>query len=272
MDLDAYFERIGYRGPREPTLDVLAALVARQTESIPFEAIDVLLGRTIDIATEAIFDKLVHRKRGGYCFEQNGLLRQALRALGFDAEPLIARVLWMRAATAPLLPPTHTALRVRIDGRDYLADAGFGNGTPTAPLSFATDAPQATPLETFRLLPVAGGHLLEVRAGELWMPVYEIIAGSRSDEDFARANVFASTSPESRFRQVLILARATKDARSLLLGNQLTIRPAKGKPERLWFKTPDELRHAVETIFGLSPEPEWQPIFELFTSPDMQVR
>lgn len=271
MDLDAYFERIGYHGPHEPTLNVLAALVARQAAAIPFEAIDVLLGKGVDIAPDAIFEKLVARRRGGYCFEQNGLLHQALTALGFDAEPLIARVLWMRPADAPLLPPTHTALRVRIGGRDYLADAGFGNGTPTAPLAFATDAPQNTQLETFRLVATAEGYGLQMQVGAEWEPVYEIFSRPVPDREFEDANRFTSTHPDSRFRQALMLARATADRRYLLLGNRMTIRPS-DEPKLSIFKTPDELRHAVETVFGLSPEPEWQPIFERFTSPEMQVR
>src|SRR5689334_22686545 len=92
FDLDSYLARIGYDGPRAPTLPVLRALTAAHTQAIPFENLDVLLGRRIDLAIDAVFDKLVRRRRGGYCFEQNGLLLQVLQALGFEARPVSARV------------------------------------------------------------------------------------------------------------------------------------------------------------------------------------
>lgn len=272
MDLERYFERIHYREGRAPTLDVLSALITHQAASIPFEAIDVLLKKGVDIAPEAIFDKLVCRKRGGYCFEQNGLLYQALKALGFSVETLIARVLWMRPADAPLAAPTHMVLRVRIDGRDYLADAGFGNSTPTAPLDFDDANPQPTPLDTFRLVRSDEGHRLEMQIGADWAPAYDIFSTPRRHGDFAEANVITSTSPQSPFTQALIMARATRDARYLLNGNMLTVRAAAGSTERSWFNTPDELRRAVETVFCLPTEADWQPIFELFALPETQIR
>jgi arylamine N-acetyltransferase len=265
MDLEAYFARIGYAGPRTADLATLATIVRHHAASIPFEAIDVLLGKGLDVAPEAIFDKLVRRKRGGYCFEQNGLLLAVLTALGFEANAHLARVLWMQPADAPPLKATHMALIVRLDGRDYLADAGFGNGTPTAPLAFDTSEPQATPLETFQLRSVSAGHVLEMRMGENWAPVYEILAEPPTDEDLAEANLFTSTHPESRFRRDLMLARATTDARFLLLGNRLMIRPAHGSAEVRSLDGPEALAETIETVFNLEVQPEWQELFERFT-------
>ncbi|HEX3886231.1 MAG TPA: arylamine N-acetyltransferase [Phenylobacterium sp.] len=96
-DLKRYFERVGYRGPRAMTSEVLQELHIRHVEAIPFEAIDVLLGRPIDLKLDALIAKLVHGARGGYCFEQNLLFRGVLLALGFDVESLIARSRWGRA-------------------------------------------------------------------------------------------------------------------------------------------------------------------------------
>jgi N-hydroxyarylamine O-acetyltransferase len=92
FDLDAYLARVGYAGPRVPTLPVSRELTAAHAQAIPFENLDVLLGRRIDLAIDAVFAKLVRQGRGGYCFEQNGLLLQALTALGYEARPLSARV------------------------------------------------------------------------------------------------------------------------------------------------------------------------------------
>jgi arylamine N-acetyltransferase len=266
MDLGAYFARIGYAGGRAPDRATLAAIIRHHAASIPFEAIDVLLGKGIDITPEAIFDKLVRRRRGGYCFEQNGLLLAVLTALGFDVSARLARVLWMRPADAPPLKATHMALIIRLGDRDYLADTGFGNGTPTAPLAFDTDEPQATPLETFRLRPTPTGHILEMRMGENWAPVYEILSDAPTLASFADANLFTSSHPDSRFRRDLMLARATTEARFLLLGNRLMIRPAQGSAEVRLLEDPATLAQAIETIFGLEPQPEWQPLFVRFTS------
>lgn len=266
MELESYLDRIGYRGPRNADLATLAGLVAHQAASIPFEAIDVLLGKGVDIAPDAIFDKAVTRRRGGYCFEQNGLLRQGLDALGFAVEPRLARVLWMRPADAPLLRPTHMVLVATIAGRDFLVDAGFGNGTPTAPLAFDTTGPQPTPLETFRISPSPLGHLLEMQTDDGWAPVYAITRERPTPDAIADANLFTSTSPESRFRRDLMLARATNEARLLLLGNRLTIRPKTGEVEtRLLDEA--ELERTLSTVFNLTAEPDWRPLLARFVSP-----
>src|ERR1700704_2407859 len=105
-DLDAYFARIGYTGPRTPTLEVLQAITAAHTRSIPFENLDVLMGVPIHLEVDALFQKLVHGRRGGYCFEQNGLLFHVLGELGFHAVLLSARVRLLRPRD--FIPPrTH---------------------------------------------------------------------------------------------------------------------------------------------------------------------
>ena len=272
MDLDAYFARIGYAGARTADLATLSAIVRHHAASISFEAIDVLLGKGIDIAPDAIFDKLVQRRRGGYCFEQNGLLFAALEALGFEVTARLARVLWMRPADAPPLRPTHMTLVVRLDGRDWLADAGFGNGTPTAPLALDTEGPQATPLETFRLRATEAGHVLEMQMGETWAPVYEILDDVPDAGALADANLFTATHPDSRFRRDLMLARATTEARFLLLGNRLMIRPAEGGAEVRSFESPAALEEAVDAVFGLAPQADWQPLFARFTDAGIRSR
>ncbi len=94
-----YFSRISYTGPAEPTLDVLAALVAAHNRSIPFENLDPLMGVPVaDLGTDALFDKLVRRRRGGYCFEQNGVMEYVLSQLGFGVDALGGRVVWMNTS------------------------------------------------------------------------------------------------------------------------------------------------------------------------------
>src|SRR5579871_6842774 len=123
--LDAYFERIGYRGPREPTLATLNGVMAAHVESIPFENLDVLLGKPILIDEAALVRKLIHERRGGYCFEQNGLFLGVLEALGYQVTPISARVRLQRPRD--YIPPrTHLFARVELEGESWLADVGVG--------------------------------------------------------------------------------------------------------------------------------------------------
>ncbi|HME77601.1 MAG TPA: arylamine N-acetyltransferase [Mycobacterium sp.] len=137
LDLDGYFERIDYHGAAEPTLDVLQDLITAHTRTIPFENLDPLLGEPIDdLSPEALTDKLVRRLRGGYCYEQNGLMGYVLEELGFGVRRFGARVVWTLAPDAPIGSQTHTLLAVTLPGgqQPYLVDVGFGGQTPTSPI------------------------------------------------------------------------------------------------------------------------------------------
>src|SRR5262249_30167187 len=130
LDLDAYLSRIGYAGPREPTADVLRDVHFAHACSVPFENLDIQLGRPILLDLPSVQDKLVRRKRGGYCFEQNTLLAAVLELLGFEVTAFAARV---RLGAASLLPRTHMVLRVRAGAEYFLADVGFGAETILSP-------------------------------------------------------------------------------------------------------------------------------------------
>ena len=126
-DIDAYFARIGYDGPTTPTLETLTALVTAHGTHIPFENLDPLMGIPVfDLSARALFDKMVYRRRGGYCYEQNGLLRNVLCDLGFDVDALAGRVVWMNPDGLGGAPTalTHQVLSVRVPGveQPYLVD------------------------------------------------------------------------------------------------------------------------------------------------------
>jgi hypothetical protein len=130
IDLDAYFTRIGYAGVRRPIMETLRALHLAHATHIPFENLDVLLGRRILLDLESLQTKLVRGRRGGYCFEQNALFAAVLERLGFTVTRLAARV---RMGVTRVLPRTHVALAVDVDGGSWLADVGFGElGTVAA--------------------------------------------------------------------------------------------------------------------------------------------
>ena len=259
--LDAYCARIGYDGPRTPTLDTLRALQRLHPAAIPFEAIDVLLERPVLLAPEAVDDKLIRARRGGYCFEQNSLLQRVLTALGFEVEPLIAQVQWMAGPEALQRPRTHMVLRVNVDGQPWLCDVGFGGCVLTGPVRFDLSTPQPTPHERFRLTPVGNEHLLEVLLGDDWMPVYLISPAPCRSGDYLMANYYSSTYPQSHFRHDLIVARTSAEARYALLRNRLTIRRADGASERR-FLSADEIERALAEVFLLPVRPDWRPVIE----------
>lgn len=259
IDLAAYFDRIGYEGPSEASLEVLRQLHALHTSAIVFEDIDVQLGRGIDIAPEAVDAKLITARRGGYCYEQNGLFKRVLTALGFEVEGLLGRVQWM----APLEPArgrTHMALRVTIDGEAWLADVGFGSALP-GPVRFDIDTPQTTTHEDYRLVTVGRERRLEALIGETWQPVYQLSQEPQLDVDYVQPNWFSSTHPTSNFRQNLIIARTTPTTRYNLLNNRLTVRQAGGEAEKRVLNAA-ELAQVAGDVFGLPVQPDWTPVFE----------
>src|SRR3954467_8846305 len=153
VDVAAYFDRIGYRGPAEPTVDTVRALVAAHNRSIPFENLDPLLGIPVaDLSAAALTDKLVHRRRGGYCYEHNGLMGYVLDQLGFGVERFAGRVVWMNP-DGPLPAQTHQVLSVTVPGVDgrLLVDVGFGAQPQQPPISVEPGPVQDTRHEPYRL-------------------------------------------------------------------------------------------------------------------------
>jgi N-hydroxyarylamine O-acetyltransferase len=261
VDLGAYFGRIGYSGPAEPTLDVLRALIELHPAAIPFEAIDVLLDRGIDISPQAVDAKLITRRRGGYCYEQNGLFARVLRRIGFDVDGLSANVRWMFEPGAAPGPFTHRVLRVTVDGTPWLVDVGFGSCVPTAPLRMDSVDSQPTQHENFRLVPMGPHLLLQALVEEAWQPVYGISPEVWLDSHYEMANWFTSAHPSSHFRHRLIVTRTTKDARYILADGRLTTRRASDRAEKQYLDA-DEIMQALEEVFDLPVEPEWRLVAE----------
>jgi N-hydroxyarylamine O-acetyltransferase len=250
QDLDAYFARIGYAGSREPTLAVLHALTAAHTRSIPFENLDVLLGRPIDLETGALFRKLVGDRRGGYCFEQNGLFLHVLGELGFRVAPLSARVRIGRPRE--FLPPrTHVFLRVEIEGESWLTDVGVGALSLTSAIRLHTEEEQPTMHESRRIL--REGHRLfhQVRFGDEWADVYEFTLEEMPFIDRVIGNWFTNAHPDSHFKKMLMVARASSAGRITVLNHELTFRGRDGRADTRLIGSPDELLDVLAEHFDL---------------------
>lgn len=254
IDLDAYFARIGHTGSRAPTLPTLHAILAAHVTSIPFENLDVLLGRPIDLEPAALEQKLIHDRRGGYCFEQNSLLLHVLDQLGFSVRPLSARVRWQRPRD---FTPARTHLFVRVElDESWLADAGVGGMSLTGALRLAEPGPQPTPHEPRRIVREGGLLYHQAQLGDDWHDVCEFTLEEMPPIDRIVANWYTSTHPASHFRNRLLAARALPDgARLTLLNRDLTVRHRDGRTDREVVATPDQLLAVLADRFGLRFEP-----------------
>lgn len=220
VDLAAYFERIGYRGPREATPDVLRAVHLAHATRIPFENLDIQLGRPIRIDLESIQAKLIGARRGGYCFEQNTLLAVVLEQLGFSITRLAARV---RFRSTRVLPRTHMLLAVGAGGTQWLADVGFGSGGLLEPIPLFADRPQRQHAWRYRLSREGDLWVLQTAAGELWEDLYVFTLEPQLPIDYELANYYVSTHTDSRFVQTLAVQRSTTETRYQLRNRELTI-------------------------------------------------
>lgn len=262
VDLPRYLARIGYDGPIAPTLEVLRRLQAAHIAAIPFEALDVLTGKGVEVDAASVDAKLIDRGRGGYCYEQNGLFLRVLRTIGFDAEARLGRVRWMLADDAPTTARSHMVSRVMLNGRPWLADVGFGAAAPTAPLAIDDPDPQPTVHEAYRIRHShAGGAdewLVEALLGDSWKAMYIFDDVPQQPIDIAVANWYTSTHPSSHFRHQLIVARADDMARYVLRDNRLTVRSTDGRVEQSYL-TADEIEAALGDLFLLPVRPHWRP-------------
>ncbi|HEY7514277.1 MAG TPA: arylamine N-acetyltransferase [Vicinamibacteria bacterium] len=250
-DLASYLARIGYRGRLEPDVRTLVALHAAHVTAVPFENLDILLGRRISLELGTLQAKIVEGRRGGYCFEQNTLFQAMLERLGFRVTPLAARV---RAGMAEIRPRTHMLLRVELDEGAWLADVGFGGDGLVHPLSFAPGAEVRTAGLVHRLR----------REGDLWVltadrdgersDLYAFTLEAQHAVDYEMANHYTSTWPDSKFVQTLTAQRSWPEGRAILRNRDLTVREA-GSVRTETIRDPEHLLRVLEREFGLSFPP-----------------
>jgi N-hydroxyarylamine O-acetyltransferase len=207
FDLSAYLERI--RLPLAPTPDAEGLTVLQRAHrlAIPFETIDIALGRGIAIESDAVFAKLVAARRGGYCFEHNRLFLDALDALGFAARPLLGRV-WLDPGDG-VPARTHALALVTIDGQDWIADAGFGGiYTPPLPLADGEEAPSPDGATCRLAADPEFGWMLSRRAdaAAAWEAQYSFTLDRVFPTDLAIANHWSATAPGAPFTGAPIVA------------------------------------------------------------------
>jgi N-hydroxyarylamine O-acetyltransferase len=226
FDLEAYLQRIRFSGSTDVSLDTLARLHRAHFHTIPFENFDILLGRGIDLDPQAVFNKLVRKKRGGYCFELNGLFLHALLALGFKARALLARV----HLTGTPSGRGHQLELVSIDGMDWLVDVGFGMNSPSGPIPMEWGWSATMGGRTIRLKD--GGHfgsmLQTLEKGE-WKNLYSFDLGYVLPADIAYGNHYTSTHPDTFFTYSRVAGLPSPEGGITLLDQKLKISTNNGE-------------------------------------------
>ena len=215
---NAYLQRINYAGETTPKLDTLKALHHAQLYTIPFENFDIQLGQGIDLSPEAIFEKLVYQKRGGYCFELNGLFLMALKTFGFEVRPLLGRT----HVTGIPSGRGHQIELVTIEGRQWIADVGFGADTPRVPIPLELNQPTIRDGQKVRLVDADHfGIMLQTEKEDEWIDLYSFDLSHVFPADIDYGNHYTSTHPSSLFVFARVAALPVENGVITLFNNSL---------------------------------------------------
>jgi len=246
LDIGAFLERIECREPLSPSADALRGLHRAFMLSVPFENLDIHLGRPLSLEIEALADKIVRRHRGGFCYELNGLFAGALRELGFDVTLLSARVVHDGALTPEF---DHAALLVRLEQR-WLADVGFGDSF-TEPLALDDPGDQLRDDSAYRVTRTGSVFsVLRRSAVPEWTPRYQFTLEPRHLSDFEAMCLYHQTSPESPFTRRRLCSRATHRGRVTISDDRL-IQTVDGRRTDTRLTSLEEYVRALADFFGI---------------------
>lgn len=248
MDLSAYFTRIEYSGESAISHDTLRALHRAHVMTVPFENLDGYRGVPVSLEPADLFAKIVTARRGGYCFELNGLFSLLLEAMGFEVTRLIARV-WYGAK--PPYPRSHQVLLVRVGEESWLVDVGFGGNGLLEPIPLLA-GPIARQLdEQFRLTSLESGEfLLQCLVHAEWESLYAFTLEPYCPVDYRYANYFHSHSPDSLFMQRRVCTIPTREGRTTLVDQSLNIRRY-GKNEKSVIESEAAYARVLREHFGI---------------------
>jgi N-hydroxyarylamine O-acetyltransferase len=249
MDITAYLTRLNYNGSLEPTLATLTALHQAHLLAVPFENLDIHLGRPIILDEESLFNKIVGEQRGGFCYELNGLFAALLRDLGYQVTYLSARVINREGVAGPEFD--HLALRVDLD-KPYLVDVGFGDGF-LRPLELYRSEPQFQDGRFYRIKATekSEAFILEQREEEAeWEGCYLFTLTPYQFQDFAAMCHYQQTSPLSAFTRRKVAIRRLPQGLVKLRDWQLFVETSQQKQEQS-LQTQEEYLKVLREFFGI---------------------
>jgi N-hydroxyarylamine O-acetyltransferase len=218
LDLAAYLARIGYDGSLDPTVETLSALHFAHVSAIPFENLDIVLGRGISLDLGDLQAKLVTSRRGGYCFEQNALFAAVLEALGFKVLRLAARV---RFGALEIGPRTHMLLEVEVENAGWLADVGFGSAGPLYPIRLQEGELVLQGAWSLRIRKEGEVFVLQSQETDGWLDLYAFTREPQYPVDYELGNHYTSTHPHSPFVQNVIVQKNGPHSRFFLRNRDL---------------------------------------------------
>jgi N-hydroxyarylamine O-acetyltransferase len=247
LDLASYMSRVEYTGELRPSVECLHALHLAHATHVPFENIEVLLRRPMPLDLESLWRKLVVDRRGGYCFEQNTLFAAVLEQVGFRVRRLAARV---RMGAAGVRPRLHMLLAVEADGRQWLADVGFGGDALLYPVAWLPGETSTQFAWKYRLVEEPSEYVLQTWRADGWVDLYSFTMEEQHAADYEVANFYTSAHPESFFRAQLMVHVPGPEVRVTLVNRRLIERRPEGATEVL---LPDHaaVLATLATRFGL---------------------
>lgn len=246
MNLQGYFDRIGFAGTPKPDLDTLTRLHRLHLLAVPYENVDVQLRSPVDLDLDRIYDKIVTRRRGGWCYEMNGLLGWALVQIGFDVTRVNGGV--MRVVRGDDAFGNHLVLLVNMEGKTWVADTGFGDGVI-----------DPIPLEQGAIVQRGFNFSLEELEPGLWRfhnhqhggaPSFDFRTDVADEDLFARKCQFLQTSTESPFVMNLVCQRFVEGGYDIQLG-RLAKRVTPNRVDSWLLNEPQELVSRLKQSFGL---------------------
>lgn len=248
--LQAYFQRIHYRDKAHQDLETLTQLHQLHVAHIPFENINPLFNLPVDLQTEVLWQKLIQQKRGGYCFEQNLLFLHILHKIGFNARGLVGRVI-LNQPDATITQRTHMVILVKLNGKQYLCDTGFGGQVLPQPIRFIRDIPQKTSHEDYRLIAFEENFILQTYLSGQWHNLYKFDLQKTYLVDYKIANWYTSTHPDSSFTKRLVVTRVGEKCRYILHNNSFSIYHLNDDVEKKRIEKVSELRSLLQEVFGI---------------------
>ena len=250
LDIAAYSRRVGQSSVSVSGLATLTRLHQAHASTIPFENLEIQMGRPVRLDLDSLQTKIIHNQRGGYCFEQNTLFLAVLERLGFNVIPHLARV---RQGASGLRPRTHMVLVTRISGVDYLCDVGFGGDGPLQPVPMSS-AESLQSHDGFRVVAEESIDVLQLKRGDEWTDLYALDREEAYPVDFELGNWFASTHPQSPFVRHVIVQQRTAETRYML--RDLVYVEHSGGVDKERTIERRELVPLLREVFGIYLEPD----------------
>lgn len=252
-DVNAYLHRIGLNEAEAPSLSFLNRVIHAHQTHIPFENLDIRRDkRIVSLEISKLYDKIVTRKRGGFCFEQNLLLAQALRDLGFDAYTVFCRIFWFLEDKTTVPPCLHCAVIVTLDGLQYFCDVGFGGPQPSAAVPVVFDEETVLPEESWKMERAGERWISFFRKGsdEEWKLVLQFNLTPQTPQEFIPPSVYCCVSETSLFTRSLVVGIKTENGSKGILDDVFTVHED-GRTIRRTLETEEETDRILKEEFGI---------------------